>query len=151
MSRAREKASSVGILQGSITGGTRNVIGAIGEVVVADSINADEISTYDYDLVKDGKRIDVKTKRCNTKPLPNYDCSVALHGTKQDCDAYVFVRILTDLTKAWILGGISKHNFYKEATLYRKGDIDYNNGYTFKADCYNLQISQLSPCHEIKN
>ena len=151
MSRAREKASSVGILQGSITGGTRNVIGAIGEVIVADSINADEISTYDYDLVKDGKRIDVKTKRCNTKPLPNYDCSVALHGTKQDCDAYVFVRILTDMSKAWILGGISKQNFYKEATLYRKGDIDYNNGYTFKADCYNLQISQLSPCHEIKN
>ena len=151
MSRAREKASSVGILQGSITGGTRNVIGAIGEVIVADSINADEISTYDYDLVKDGKRIDVKTKRCNTKPLPNYDCSVALHGTKQDCDAYVFVRILTDMSKAWILGGISKHKFYKEATLYRKGDIDYNNGYTFKADCYNLQISQLSPCHEIKN
>ena len=42
MSRAKEKASSVGILQGSITGGTRNVIGAIGEVIVADSINADE-------------------------------------------------------------------------------------------------------------
>ena len=29
--------------------------------------------------------------------------------------------------------------------------IDYNNGYTFKADCYNLQISQLSPCYDIKN
>jgi hypothetical protein len=77
MNRAREKASTVGILQGSITGGTSNVVGAIGE--------------------------------------------------------------------------ISKQNFYKEATLYRKGDIDYNNGYTFKADCYNLQISQLSPCHDIKN
>ena len=120
MSRAREKASSVGILQGSITGGTRNVIGAIGEVVVADSINAKQINTYDYDLVKDGMRIDVKTKRCNTKPLPNYDCSVALHGTKQDCDAYVFVRILTDMSKAWILGGISKHNFYKEANPIQK-------------------------------
>ena len=66
-------------------------------------------------------RIDVKTKRCNTKPLPNYDCSVALHGTKQDCDAYVFVRILTDLTKAWILGGISKHNFYKKPLCTEKG------------------------------
>ncbi len=151
MNRAREKASTVGILQGSITGGTSNVVGAIGELVVADSINAKQINTYDYDLVKDGMRIDVKTKRCNSKPQPHYDCSVALHGTKQDCDAYVFVRILTDMSKAWILGGISKHNFYKEATLYRKGDIDYNNCYTFKADCYNLQISQLSPCHEIKN
>ena len=151
MNRAREKASTVGILQGSITGGTSNVVGAIGELVVADSINAKQINTYDYDLVKNGMRLDVKTKRWNTKPLPNYACSVALHGTKQDCDAYVFVRILTDLTKAWILGGISKHNFDKEATLYRKGDVDLDNGYTFKADCYNLRIDKLSPCHEIKN
>ena len=30
MNRAREKASTVGILQGSITGGTSNVVGAIG-------------------------------------------------------------------------------------------------------------------------
>ena len=35
MSRAKEKASSVGILQGSITGGMSNVVGAIGEVIVA--------------------------------------------------------------------------------------------------------------------
>ena len=150
MRRAREKASTVGILQGSITGGTSNVVGAIGEIIVADSIEAKQINTYDYDLVKDGVRIDVKTKRCNTRPLPNYDCSVALHGTKQDCDAYVFVRILTDLSKAWILGGISKQSFYKEATLYRKGDVDSDNGFMFKADCYNLKIDKLSPVHEIK-
>ena len=59
MSRAKEKASSVGILQGSITGGMSNVVGAIGEVIVADSMKAKEISTYDYDLVKDGVRIAV--------------------------------------------------------------------------------------------
>ena len=150
MIRAREKASMMGILQGSITGGSSNVVGAIGEVIVADSIKAKETNTYDYDLTKKGLRIDVKTKRCNTRPMPNYDCSVALHGTKQDCDAYVFVRILTDLTKAWILGGISKQSFYKEATLYRKGDIDSNNGFVFKADCYNLSIDKLSPVHEIQ-
>jgi hypothetical protein len=73
-----------------------------------------------------------------------------LHGTKQDCDAYVFVRILTDLSKAWILGGISKQSFYKKATLYRKGDVDSDNGFMFKADCYNLKIDKLSPVHEIK-
>lgn len=95
---------------GSITGGTSNVVGAIGEVIVADIIGATEVNTVNYDLVKDGNRIDVKTKRCNTRPQPNYDCSVASHGTKQDCDSYVFVRILTDLSKAWILGSISKKN-----------------------------------------
>ena len=150
MIRAREKASTMGILQGSITGGSSNVVGAIGEVIVADSIKAKEINTYDYDLVKEGKRIDVKTKRCNTKPMPNYDCSVALHGTEQDCDTYVFVRVLSDLTRAWILGSISKPDFYKKATLYRKGDVDSNNGFVFKADCYNLSIDKLSPIHEIQ-
>ena len=68
MSRAKEKASSVGILQGSITGGSRNVLGAIGEVVVADSIKAKEVNTYNYDLIKGGNKIDVKTKRCTSKP-----------------------------------------------------------------------------------
>ena len=150
MSRAREKASQMGILQGSITGGSRNVLGAIGEVVVADSIKAKEVNTYHYDLVKDGVRIDVKTKRCTSKPYPNYDCSVAFHGTKQDCDAYVFVRVLDDLSKAWILGGMSKEDFYDKATLYRKGDIDTDNGYTFKADCYNIRIDRLNPIHEIQ-
>jgi len=150
MSRAKEKASSVGILQGSITGGSRNVLGAIGEVVVADSIKAKEVNTYNYDLIKGGNKIDVKTKRCTSKPLPNYDCSVAFHGTKQDCDTYVFVRVLSDLTRAWILGSISKPDFYKKATLYRKGDVDSNNGFVFKADCYNLSIDKLSPIHEIQ-
>ena len=150
MIRAREKASTMGILQGSITGGSSNVVGAIGEVIVADSIKAKEINTYDYDLVKEGKRIDVKTKRCNTKPMPNYDCSVALHGTEQDCDTYVFVRILCDLRKAWILGGISKANFYKKATLYRKGQVDPDNGFVFKADCYNLKIGELDSVYEVK-
>ena len=150
MRHAREKASTVGILQGSITGGTSNVVGAIGEIIVADSIEAEQMNTYDYDLVKDGMRIDVKTKRCNSKPKPFYDCSVALHGTKQDCDAYVFVRILINLSKAWILGSISKKDFYDRATLHRKGDVDRDNGYTFKADCYNLRIDRLDPIHEIQ-
>ena len=40
--------------------------------------------------------------------------------------------------------------FTDRATLYRKGDIDQDNGYTFKADCYNLRIDKLSPCHAIQ-
>tara|TARA_R100000781_G_scaffold73728_1_gene46004 strand:- start:108 stop:593 length:486 start_codon:yes stop_codon:yes gene_type:complete len=150
MIRAREKASKMGILQGSITGGSRNVVGAIGEIIVADSIKAKETNTYDYDLVKDGLRIDVKTKRCSTTPMPDYDCSVALHGSKQDCDAYVFVRILINLSTAWILGGISKADFYNKATLYRKGQVDPANGFVFKADCYNLSIGKLDSVYEIK-
>ena len=145
--RAKKKAASVGFLQGSITGGVSNVVGAIGEVLVADAMNATEENTVDYDLTKDGNRIDVKTKRCNHKPFPNYDCSVAAHGSKQDCDSYVFVRIKMDMSRAWILGSVAKQRFYDEATRYNRGDVDPSNGFVFKADCYNLPISKLDPVH----
>ena len=144
ISRAKNKAATVGNLQGSITGSLSHVVGAIGEIIVADIIGADESNTYDYDLVRDGERIDVKTKRCNTRPFPHYDCSVAAHGTNQNCDSYVFVRILTDTSRAWILGSIPKPDFYTRATKYKRGDVDPTNGFTFKADCYNLPISELS-------
>jgi hypothetical protein len=148
LNRAKRKAASVGNLQGSITGSLSNVVGAIGEVIVADVLGATESSTYDYDLIKDGRRIDVKTKRCSTAPRENYDCSVAAHGSKQDCDSYIFVRILKDTSKAWILGEIDKADFYDRATKYRRGDIDPDNGFVFKADCYNLPISELKQIDE---
>ena len=69
IARAKKKAATVGNLQGSITGSLSHVVGAIGEVIVADAINGTHSNTYDYDLVRDGERIDVKTKRCNTRPF----------------------------------------------------------------------------------
>ncbi len=141
---AKRKASSVGILQGSITGGMSNVVGALGEVIVAELLGAKEVNSKDYDLIDGNIRIDVKTKRCNTKPLRHYDCSVAAHGTKQDCDSYVFVRILTSLKIAWVLGKIDKDIFYNKATRYKRGDFDPANGFVFKADCYNLPVSELN-------
>ena len=144
IARAKKKAATVGNLQGSITGSLSHVVGAIGEIIVADAMGANESNTYDYDLVRDGERIDVKTKRCNTRPFPHYDCSVAAHGANQNCDSYIFVRILTDTSRAWILGSIPKQDFYTKATKYKRGDIDPASGFTSKADCYNLPISELS-------
>lgn len=145
ISRAKKKTAAVGILQGSITGGLSNVVGAIGEIIVADLTGALESNTHNYDLIENGKRVDVKTKRCNTKPLPNYDCSVAAHGTKQDCDEYVFVRIMCDMSRAWILGRVGKQQFFEKAIRYSRGDVDPANGFVFKADCYNLPIRNLEP------
>ena len=149
--RAKKKAATVGNLQGSITGSMSNVVGAIGEVVVEDYTGGTEANSKDFDLMVGNRRVDVKTKRCNTTPSPKYDCSVAAHGTKQDCDSYVFVRILTDHSKAWILGEIAKSEFYKKATRYRTGDVDPANGFVFKADCYNLAIQELDSVKEAQS
>lgn len=143
MEQAGKKASEMSTLNGSITNGTSNVIGCLGEILVQKHLNASPSNTYDYDIVHNGRRIDVKTKRCDSVPQSYYDCSVAAHGSQQDCDEYVFVRVLHNLKRAWILGGISKDDFYQKAKRWKRGDIDPSNNFTFRADCYNIAIKEL--------
>ena len=69
---------------------------------------------------------------------------MAAHGATQDCDNYVFVRILINMSQAWILGEISKSDFYAKATKYKRGYVEPANSFEFKADCYNLPIRELS-------
>jgi len=146
---ARLSAGTTIGLQGSITRGGGSPAGALGEIVVRDYLNYTHANTRDYDLCTDqGIRIDVKAKRCTSTPKPFYECSIAAHGTKQDCDEYIFVRVLNNLQRAWILGRISKDEYFKKAVRHKKGDRDESNNFTFKSDCYNLEISELWPIQE---
>ena len=54
------------------------------------------------------------------------------------------VELKNNLKQAWYLGKISKTDFYKNATFHKKGEVDPDNNFTFKADCYNIAISQLN-------
>ena len=142
--RARKLASDMGRLNNSITNGAGNLAGFIGEVVVCDKMKAKHENTFDYDIIdRLGNRIDVKTKRCNSEPKPEYDCSIAAIGTKQECDAYVFVRVLNIYTKAWILGKLSKKDYFEKARYCKRGEVDEDNKFKFRADCYNVKIGEL--------
>lgn len=133
-------------LQGSITQGAGSPAGALGEIIVRDFLGYKQINTSHYDLCTDkGVRIDVKTKRCTSPPKPFYECSITAHGTKQECDEYIFVRVLNNLQRAWILGSIAKDEYFSKAVRYKKGDKDESNNFTFKSDCYNLAIEELWP------
>ena len=143
---AKLTAVNSGTLQGSITGGTGKVIGALGEIIVRDLAGYEQVNTKDYDLVDfDGRTIDVKTKHAKATPRYYYECSVAAHGVTQNCDQYVFVRMLPNLSKAWILGAIDKSDYFAKAVRHKKGEVDESNGFTFRADCYNLEIKDLCP------
>lgn len=149
---ARLSAGNLQSLQGSITRGGGSPAGMLGEVIVRDIIGATHKGTRDYDLVSpEGTRIDVKTKRCTSAPRDFYECSVAAHGTKQDCDEYVFVRVLNNLSRAWILGRITKDEYFEKSKRHKKGDVDESNGFTFKSDCYNLPIKELWKIQPTKN
>ena len=136
-------------LNNSISKGWSNKFGAIGEVITADYFkerkrSVDTNSTYDFDLIVDGHKIDVKSKQTNVKPQPHYLATVANFNTTQQCNFYLFTRILKDLSKGWLLGYINPVKFYELADFVNKGDLDVN-GWVFKADCYNLQIKDLNP------
>tara|TARA_R110000787_G_C13131186_1_gene416111 strand:- start:44 stop:520 length:477 start_codon:yes stop_codon:yes gene_type:complete len=144
---AKTLAENLGQLKNSITGGDGNLAGFIGEVVVSEITGSSHSNTYDYDLIlPSGKTVDVKTKRTNYAPRENYDCSVAAFNTKQKCDYYAFVRVKNDLSVAWILGFYEKSLYFQDAKLHKRGDYDPDNRFTFKADCYNIKISNLVGC-----
>lgn len=144
IARAEEKSHEMGNLPGSIRNGTGNVYGFVGEFLVAERIGARIENTYHYDMIKDGWLIDAKTKVCTSKPHDNYECSIAAHNTRQRCHFYVFVRILEDFSVGWILGAIRKPEYFRRARFCRQGTPD-SNGWTFKADCFNLSIKCLHP------
>jgi hypothetical protein len=135
-------------LKGSITKGENNIYGALGEIIIYDlciknGLTVDFTSTYDYDLIIDNYKIDVKTKRTTVTPKPYYLCSISSFNIKQKCDYYFFLRVNENLEQCYILGWKRKTDFFKEAEFNKKGSLDIN-GWAFKDDCYNLKIELLN-------
>lgn len=143
-SLAHKKANKMGSIKNSITQGKGNAAGFLAELVVAELLNADIKSTKDYDIVtKDGKTIDVKTKRTKVPPRDYYECSIAETSLHQVCDYYVFTRCLPDGT-IYILGDCEQEDYFSRARKLIKGEADGDNGYVVKANCFNLPISELA-------
>ena len=144
MQRVRARAEKLPLLNNSIRKGEGSLVAYIGEEVVKSVLNGNIKDTYDYDIIYQDIKVDVKTKERTVAPKSYYECSVADFNTKQECDEYAFVSVLNTLKEAWYLGKISKLDFYKKAVFHRKGEVDPANNFTFKADCYNIPISLLS-------
>lgn len=142
--KARSLAVELGQLNNSITRGSGNLTGFLGELVANTVLKGELQNTYDYDIMlPSGSTVDVKTKLTSAVPLPTYQCSVAQYNTKQKCDYYAFVRVKNDYSVGWYLGFYEKEQFFKDAVLMKKGDVDGDNGYVVKSTCYNLPINKL--------
>ena len=143
--KARRKAIDLGLINNSIERGDGNLVGFLGEFIAQKVLGGRVKNTYEYDLVlKDGTKIDVKTKKTSVAPKDYYECSIANYNTKQDCDEYCFVRVKNTLDVGWYLGRVSKVEYFEKAKFLKKGDQDGDNGYIVKADCHNLPISALN-------
>ena len=147
---AKKMSSNMGTLNNSITRGQGNIIGFLGEIIVAKHLDIIQKNTYDYDLIFNNKKIDVKSKKVTTPPREYYECSVAALNTKQKCDLYVFTRIKNDFSEGWILGYLEKEKYLNNSKFLKKGSVDPDNNWTVLTDCYNLPINKLKSIEELK-
>ena len=138
---ARGRAKKLGRLHNSITKGAGNLAGYVGQLLVAKYLEAEEPDDYNFDVKKDGTTYEVKTKRCTSRPKPEYDCSVSDFNTKQDCDYYCFIHALKDYSKVWLKGMLPKHEVNKLKEFKRKGELD--GKFAFKEDTWIIKNYQL--------
>lgn len=139
------RANKLGELRNSITRGQGNIAGIIGELAVHKVVGGEIKDTRDYDiLMSDGTTVDVKTKRCKSAPEPHFECSITDYNTTQKCDSYIFVRVLNDYSKAWVVGIIPKEEYFQKASFIQQGQLDPSNGWRAKCDCWNVSISDLN-------
>jgi len=141
--KAREKAVEVGRLTNSILNGGGNLAGFIGEQIVLFVLGGEWDNTYNYDLLINGYKVDVKTKQTSVTPLPHYECSITEYNAKQECDYYAFTRVKKDFSVGWYLGVMKKQDYFDKATYLKKGEVDPSNNYTVRATCFNLPIDKL--------
>jgi len=135
-------------LKGSITKGEGNLRGALGEIIVFDVYNSkgaeiNKKSTFDYDLIIDGFKIDVKTKATNYSPKDYFNCSIPAEQKRQKCDYYFFTYITYDYKLCYLAGYKSKNDFFEQSTFAKEGEIDFGS-WKYKSDCYNLRLKNLN-------
>jgi hypothetical protein len=86
--------------------------------------------------------IDLKTKRCKSRPLIDYECSVSSYQLKKiDSDYLMFCRCDYEFNYLWFLGLIKSDEFVSKSKLMRAGDRD--GAFICRTDMYQLPISQL--------
>jgi hypothetical protein len=141
--RATILAEKLGKLNNSILSGKGNFAGFLGQEMFLKQFGGVPANDYDFDIVYNGKRIEIKTKNTTVTPRDYYMCSVAAYNTAQDSDYYAFCRVKVSDNIGWICGFYPKNKYFIDATFLKQGDYDPDNDYYVRADCWNLPISKL--------
>ena len=120
------------------------IAGFVAEEIFVDNFGGELVadSNFFHDVETDIGGIDIKTKRCKSKPLINYDCSVTSYQLqKAQCDFFLFCRCNYDFTKLWICGIISTKKFREKSEFIPKGTRD--GGFVCNTDMFNMKIQDL--------
>ena len=162
---AQEWSNQLGAIKNSITKGRGNMAGKLGELAFSAYVGSPLEDKPNYDMIHNGEKLEIKTKQRAVAPKSHYDVSVAKTSRHQHPDRYVFISIEFDnkgywgkpytggkivggatydgVKNIWLCGDKGAEEYFKEATVLKKGDKDGSNNFMALVVTYNMKISDL--------
>jgi len=128
--------------------------GRLGEIALSKYFDVGIEDKKDYDLIVDGKKLEVKTKQRAVKPRPDYIVQVASTSRHQQPDSYAFLTleyedrnsggVYLKPKRLWLCGFKSAKDYFEQAELWPKGYVDPKMpSYVTKRDMYVMAIEDL--------
>jgi hypothetical protein len=128
----------------------QRITGYLAEAAVQTIFPKLEISNNEkFDFTLQNVTFDVKAQGCNVEPQPDYVGTLYEEQAVRSPDFYVFARTRNDLNKVWIIGFISKKNFFNKSKLIPSGTK--NNNFSYDQSRYEIQYNQLTVPKKLKN
>lgn len=121
--------------------------GIAGQIKAAQLLGVDPFAdnTDGYDLVVDGRRVDVKTFAVRTSGTLSLQWSAIVHDDdfcKSDVDQYLFCAANLNLRRWWGVGHLARADFRQIAERYGVGDVLPSGGAP-KQDCWVVPYESL--------
>lgn len=145
---ARHWGEELGILNNSILEGRGNIMGRLGELVVARYTGGQIVDQYSHDIVlPDGRTLEVKSKGTSLrqKPLLHYENAVSALNDRQRADFYAFTRINMSTKQVWLLGMMSTSEFKLKSRRVEKGFTDVATNFVARESYNAIKIGLLNP------
>lgn len=104
------------------------------------------------DFIIGNVSLDVKTVKRKVPPKARYTAQITARHSREDCNYYFFCSYEIKIKVMWMLGGISKADFLKQATYFEAGASVHKN-YQIREghEIYNIEISRLLSCEAFAN
>ena len=127
--------------------------GCIGELACALYLGCDLEHNYEYDIVLNGWKIDVKTMKRKYDPQETWHCRLPITGHMQECDIYVFASVKYDnhsfAPYVHLCGWAFKFEVLKWPKV-KKGDRwPEAEGKTEKSDAYKSTYANLREMEDL--
>jgi hypothetical protein len=127
--------------------------GCIGELACASYLGCELQHHYEYDIILNDWKIDVKTMKRGHDPQQNWVCRLPITGHMQDCDIYVFASVKHKngifAPYVHLCGWAFKFEVMQWPKV-KKGDLwPESEGKTEKSDAYKSTYANLREMEDL--